>query len=44
MSTTVVERGLRVEPVAVHAWVDNRVVHVALHDDRVISFPARMSA
>lgn len=44
MSTTVVERGLRVEPVAVHEWVENRIVHVALCDDREISFPARMSA
>lgn len=30
---------VRPSPVAVRAWVDHRVVHVALQDDRVISFP-----
>lgn len=40
MNSTVIERVLRVEPVAVDAWVENRVVHVTLYDDRVISFPA----
>jgi hypothetical protein len=40
MSTTIIERRLRVEPVAVNAWVENRIVHVSLYDDRVISFPA----
>ncbi len=41
MSSTVHERVLTVEPVAINAWVENRIVHVELYDDRVLSFPAR---
>jgi len=40
MSSTVHERVLAVEPVAINAWVENRIVHVALYDDRVLMFPA----
>jgi len=38
MSITAAEK-IGVEPVAIKAWVENRTVFVALHDDRVFSFP-----
>jgi hypothetical protein len=30
-----------IEPVAVRAWAQDRRIYIELHDDRVISFPAR---
>lgn len=30
-----------VEAVAVKAWVKDRIVYVELHDERIVSFPAR---
>lgn len=39
MSSTVIER-IFIEPVATRVWVEQRVIHVELYDDRVISFPA----
>jgi len=31
---------LEQDPVAVNAWVDNRMVYIELHDQRVFGFPA----
>jgi hypothetical protein len=41
MSSTVHEKQILIEPVAVKAWAENRHVFIELHDDRIISFPAR---
>ncbi|MBU0953946.1 MAG: DUF2442 domain-containing protein [Spirochaetes bacterium] len=41
MSSTILERVIQIEPVAVQVLVDaDRMIHITLHDDRVISFPA----
>jgi hypothetical protein len=41
MSSILLEQLVLVEPVAVRAWVENRQILIELHDDRIISFPAR---
>lgn len=38
MSSMVIDR-IKVEPVALRAWVENRTIFIELHDERVISFP-----
>ena len=40
MSTTIDEPRLGVEPTAVRAWADGRVIYVELHDERIVGFPA----
>ena len=40
MSTTTVERTLSLEPTAVRAWTERRIVFVELHDGRIVGFPA----
>ncbi len=40
MSTIAPEPHLEVEPAALRAWVDKRVVYLELSDGRIVGFPA----
>ncbi len=40
MSATTLERFLAVEPSAVRAWTEERIVFLELHDGRIVGFPA----
>ena len=40
MSTTTVERTLSLEPTALRAWTEGRIVFVELHDGRIVGFAA----
>ena len=40
MSTIETEKKLTIEPAAVRAWVDNRMIFMELTDKRIIGFPA----
>ena len=40
MSTTSVEKEVEVEPAAIRAWAEGRMIFVELTDGRVIGFPA----
>jgi hypothetical protein len=40
MSTITDEPRLAVEPAAVRAWAEGRMIYVELHDGRVLGFPA----
>lgn len=40
MKTTLVEKPVSAEAVALRAWTEGRTVCVELHDGRTISFPA----
>ena len=40
MSTTTVEPTLSLEPTAVRAWAEGRIIFVELHDGRIVGFPA----
>ena len=40
MSSIIIDRTTTTEPVAVKAWVKNRMVYIELTDYRIISFPA----
>jgi hypothetical protein len=40
MSTTIDDPHLGVEPTAVRAWADGRIIYVELHDERIVGFPA----
>ena len=40
MSSTIVEKEAAVEPAAIRAWTEKRMVFVELTDGRIIGFPA----
>jgi hypothetical protein len=40
MNTIINEREVSVEPAAVKAWAEGRMIHVELHDGRTLGFPA----
>jgi len=40
MSTTSIEKETSVEPAAIRAWVEKRMIFVELTDGRIIGFPA----
>jgi hypothetical protein len=40
MSTTIADSAIAVEPAALRAWVEGRMVFVELTDGRVVGFPA----
>jgi len=40
MSTTSVEKAVEVEPAAIRAWAEGRMIFVELTDGRIIGFPA----
>jgi hypothetical protein len=40
MNTILNEREISVEPAAVRAWAEGRMIHVELHDGRTLGFPA----
>ena len=40
MSTTSVEKDVEVEPAAIRAWAEGRMIFVELTDSRIIGFPA----
>lgn len=40
MSTTSVEKEVTVEPAAIRAWAEKRIIFVELTDGRIIGFPA----
>jgi hypothetical protein len=40
MSTISAEKQVSVEPAAIRAWVENRMIFVELTDGRLIGFPA----
>lgn len=40
MSTISAEKGVSVEPAAIKAWAENRMIFVELTDGRQIGFPA----
>lgn len=40
MSTTSIEKELSVEPAALKAWAEDRMIFVELTDGRIIGFPA----
>jgi hypothetical protein len=40
MNTTTDEPQLSVEPAALRAWAQGRMIYVELHDGRVVGFPA----
>ncbi|KAA0230103.1 DUF2442 domain-containing protein [candidate division KSB1 bacterium] len=40
MSTTVVENDIAIEPTAIRAWVEGRIIFVELTDGRIFGFPA----
>jgi hypothetical protein len=40
MNTTIDKPQLSVEPAALRAWADGRMIYVELHDGRIVGFPA----
>jgi hypothetical protein len=40
MNTTTDKPQLSVEPAALRAWADGRMIYVELHDGRIVGFPA----
>ena len=40
MSTTTTDSTIAVEPAALRAWTEGRIVYVELHDGRIVGFPA----
>ncbi len=40
MNTTFVETALCVEPTAIRAWAEGRIIFVELTDGRIVGFPA----
>lgn len=41
MNSIIVEQEIFAEPVAIKAWVENRIIFVELTDGRIIGFPAQ---
>lgn len=40
MSTTVVENDIMIEPIAIRAWAEGRIIFIELTDGRIVGFPA----
>lgn len=40
MSTTTLEKELIIEPAAIRAWAEGRMIFIELTDSRIIGFPA----
>jgi len=40
MSTTTLEKKLIIEPAAIRAWAEGRMIFIELTDSRIIGFPA----
>jgi len=40
MNTSIVDPAITVEPAAMRAWTEGRIVYVELHDGRIVGFPA----
>jgi len=40
MSTTTLEKELIIEPAAIRAWTEERMIFIELTDSRIIGFPA----
>ncbi len=40
MNTTTADPAIAVEPAALRAWTEGRIVFVELHDGRIVGFPA----
>ena len=40
MNTTTGDPAITVEPAALRAWTEGRMVYVELHDGRIVGFPA----
>jgi hypothetical protein len=40
MNTTTADPTIAVEPAALRAWTEGRIVYVELHDGRIVGFPA----
>ncbi|MDP2362323.1 MAG: DUF2442 domain-containing protein [Ignavibacteria bacterium] len=40
MSTTTLEKELIIEPAAIRAWTEGRMIFIELTDSRIIGFPA----
>jgi len=40
MNTTTADTSIAVEPAALRAWTEARIVYVELHDGRIVGFPA----
>jgi uncharacterized protein DUF2442 len=40
MNTTTADPAIAVEPAALRAWTEGRIVYVELHDGRIVGFPA----
>jgi hypothetical protein len=40
MTTILAEPIISLEPAAIRAWTDRRIVYIELHDGRIVGFPA----
>ena len=40
MNTTTADPAITVEPAALRAWTEGRIVYAELHDGRIVGFPA----
>ena len=40
MNTITLEKGLMIEPAAIRAWTEERMIFIELTDSRIIGFPA----
>lgn len=40
MSTTAVENDIVIEPIAIRAWAEGRIIFIELTDGRIVGFPA----
>jgi hypothetical protein len=40
MKSTTIEKSVNVEPVAIRAWSEGRIIFIELTDGRIIGFPA----
>jgi hypothetical protein len=40
MNSTLVESGIQMEPAAIRAWVNERMIYLELTDGRIVGFPA----
>jgi Protein of unknown function (DUF2442) len=40
MNTIIVEKEIRVEPIAIRAWAEGRTIFIELTDGRIVGFPA----
>ncbi len=40
MKSTTIEKSVNVEPIAIRAWSEGRIIFIELTDGRIIGFPA----